>query len=289
MKRIKVVSLFDGISTGYLALKNAGFEIERYVAFEIDKYSIKVSEKNFPEIEHRGSVIGANFSEFKDFDLVIGGSPCQDLSSQNVKGKGLDGEKSKLFFEFVRALKEINPKWFLLENVYSMTKENKDRITAEMGVKPIMIDSCIFSAQSRKRLYWTNIPNIRQPEKKKNFAVKDIMLSAESVPEKYWLNKDFDFYGTKKRIAGLIHRNVIYRTISEIYNIEFPSRTLTCDKRMFFYQNGKVRRLTPLEWERLQTLPDNYTEGISETNRYKAIGNGWTSKVVEYIFSFIPD
>ena len=205
MKRIKVVSLFDGISTGYLALKNAGFEIERYVAFEIDKYSIKVSEKNFPEIEHRGSVIGANFSEFKDFDLVIGGSPCQDLSSQNVKGKGLDGEKSKLFFEFVRALKEINPKWFLLENVYSMTKENKDRITAEMGVKPIMIDSCIFSAQSRKRLYWTNIPNIRQPEKKKNFAVKDIMLSAESVPEKYWLNKDFDFYGTKKRIAGLIH------------------------------------------------------------------------------------
>lgn len=289
-RKLKVVSLFDGISCAMLALKKADFEIESYNAFEIDKNAIQISKKNFPEIIQNGSVIGADFKKFAgNCDLVCGGSPCQDLSSANKNGKGLNGEKSKLFFEFVRAVKEIKPKYFLLENVYSMTKENKDRISAELGVEPILINSELVSGQSRKRYYWTNIPNVKQPEQKQKVVVKDIMEPAENVTEKYWLeNKTFDYYGAEKRVVGLIHGNKIYRSICDIYNENFPSRTLTTDKRIYYLQNGKIRRLTELEWERLQGLPENYTTGIAGTNRYKAIGNGWNVPTISHIFSFIP-
>jgi DNA (cytosine-5)-methyltransferase 3A len=147
---MNVLSLFDGISCGMVALERAGIPVERYVAYEIDKYAIQISKKNYPQIEHCGDVTTADFTQYRGFDLLIGGSPCQDLCAIGSR-KGLDGEKSGLFFHYVRALKEVKPKYFLLENNASMTKENKDKISQILGVEPIMIDSSLVSAQMRKR------------------------------------------------------------------------------------------------------------------------------------------
>ena len=149
---MKVLSLFDGISCGMVALERAGMPVERYVAYEIDENAIKVSKHNYPQIEHCGDVTKADFTQYKGFDLLIGGSPCQDLCGMGSR-KGLSGEKSKLFFEFVRALKEVQPRYFLLENNASMTKENRDIISSYMGCEPVLINSADFSAQVRKRLY----------------------------------------------------------------------------------------------------------------------------------------
>ena len=163
---MKVLSLFDGISCGMVALERANIPVERYVAYEIDGDAIKVSEYNYPQIEHCGDVTKADFTQYKGFDLLIGGSPCQDLCSMGSR-EGLAGEKSKLFFEFVRALKEVHPRYFLLENNASMTNENRDIISSYMGCEPVLINSADFSAQVRKRLYWTNIPiNEYKPKKK---------------------------------------------------------------------------------------------------------------------------
>lgn len=177
---MKVLSLFDGISCGMVALERAKIPIERYVAYEIDENAIKISKKNFPQIEHCGDVTTADFTQYQGFDLLIGGSPCQDLCSMGSH-KGLAGEKSSLFFEFARALKEVNPKHFLLENNASMTKENEEIITKIMGVEPIMINSADFTAQRRKRLYWTNI--LVDEWEIKNVLLYDIAQSAEEKRE----------------------------------------------------------------------------------------------------------
>ena len=153
---IKVLSLFDGISCGMVALERAGIKVERYVASEIDESAIEVSKSNYEQIEHIGDVREVNFKEYEGFELLIGGSPCQDLCGMGSR-KGLEGEKSGLFFEFVRALKEIKPQWFLLENNASMTQKNRDKISEILGCEPVLINSADFSAQNRKRLYWTNI------------------------------------------------------------------------------------------------------------------------------------
>ena len=153
---MNVLSLFDGISCGLVALKRNQIPIQNYYACEIDKYAIKISKHNNPEIQHLGSVVG--LVPPKNIDLLIGGSPCQDLSIAKKGRKGLDGERSGLFWEYVRILKECNPKYFILENVNSMSKESKQTITEALGVEPIMIDASLVSAQSRKRLFWTNIP-----------------------------------------------------------------------------------------------------------------------------------
>lgn len=144
-----------------VALERAGIPVERYVAYEIDKYAIQISKKNYPQIEHCGDVTTADFTQYEGFDLVIGGSPCQGFS---FAGKRLNFEdpRSKLFFEFVRAIKEVKPKYFLLENVI-MKKEHEDVISEMLGVKPILINSELVSAQSRRRLYWTNIPKVAPP------------------------------------------------------------------------------------------------------------------------------
>lgn len=169
---MKVLSLFDGIGCGRLALERAGIPVERYAAYEIDENAIKVSKANWDDIEHCGDVTKADFAQYKDFDLLIGGSPCQDLCSMGSR-EGLAGEKSKLFFEFVRALKEVRPRYFLLENNASMSKENRDIISSYMGCEPVLINSADFSAQTRKRLYWTNIPIDKYEPK--NILIQDIM------------------------------------------------------------------------------------------------------------------
>ena len=289
---MKVLSLFDGISCGMVALERAGIPVERYVAYEIEPNAIKISQKNYPSIEHCGDVTTADFTQYQGFDLLIGGSPCQDLSNYKYdrgEVKGLEGSKSNLFYHFVRALKECNPKYFLLENVASMEQKWADVISEELGVQPIMINSSLVCAAERKRLYWTNIPNILQPDNLE-IVLKDIVLPTSEVPEKYWYSKyDFTVHNGDVKVKATIHLNG-HRQAKEVYGLNHKCNTLLCDgnggnlaKKV--YQDGKVRRLTPLEYERLQTLPDGYTEGVADSRRYTAIGNGWTVDVIAHIFT----
>lgn len=279
---MKVLSLFDGISCGMVALERAGVPVEKYVAYEIDKYAIQISKKNYPQIEHCGDVTTADFTQYKGFDLLIGGSPCQDLCSMGSH-KGLAGEKSGLFFEFARALKEVNPKYFLLENNASMTKENEEIITKIMGVEPIMINSADFTAQNRKRLYWTNIPI--EEWKIQNVLLMDIAQNVEEKQEFLITEK------VNKYLSEEYKGRKIQKTVSaSIRQLSEKSRCLStrsCDigsnSGLCLFQSGEYYVATPVECERLQTLPDNYTLGISNPQRYKCIGNGWTVDVIAHI------
>lgn len=281
-----VVSMFDGISCGRVALERAGIPVERYVAYEIEPNAIKISRKNYPQIEHCGDVTTADFTQYRGFDLLIGGSPCQSLSIvQSKTRQHLDG-KSKLFFEFVRALEEIKPRYFLFENVASMNEESKGVISELLGCEPIFIDSKLFSAQQRPRYYWTNIPfeTILPPECP--VFLKDIMQS--DVPEKYFYNHPLADVDMKKQVcATMIHKN--HEIHKRVFNPDFKCHTLTTcgggNTQKKVMDHGRARKLTPLEYERLQTLPDGYTEGVSDGARYTAIGNGWTVDVIAYIFT----
>jgi DNA-cytosine methyltransferase len=350
MKGINVLSLFDGIATGLYALKKAGIPVNKYFASEIDKYAIAIAKYNHPEIIHLGDVRNIKAENLPRIDLLIGGSPCTELSvagrrngfkvknieitslEQYLQLKENDFEfqgQSYLFWEYVRLLKEINPRWFLLENV-KMKKEWRDLITETLGVEPIEIDSALVSAQRRKRLYWTNIPIKGLPEDR-GILLKDIILN--SVPKKYYINKPFRLTPDKKHIAELDIKG--YDTIKRVYSLNGKSPTLTTSQGGYrqpkvlliedksycltaTYSKGtpreylekqsrqmvielekdkvKIRRLTPVECERLQTLPDGYTETgnfegkikkISDTQRYKCLGNGWTAEVIVWIFSFL--
>ena len=292
---MKVLSLFDGISCGMVALERAKIPVERYVAYEIEPNAIKISKKNYPQIEHMGDVTKADFSQYADFGLLIGGSPCQDLSVYKMSSaegwKGLDGSKSNLFYHYVRALKEIKPKYFLLENVASMENKWVDAISRELGVNPIEINSSLVCAAERKRLYWTNIPAIGELENR-HIMLKDIVVNAEEVPQKYWYDKPFVYNGDDKKVQCTLdikgHRNV-----KEVYNLNGKCNTILCDgdgghRVKKVYQNGRCRKLMPVEYERLQTLPDGYTEGIADSRRYTCCGNGWTVDVIAHILKNIP-
>lgn len=281
---MKVLSLFDGISCGMVALERANISVERYVAYEIDKYAIQVSKKNYPQIEHCGDVVGVDFKQYEGFDLLIGGSPCQSLSIvQSKTREHLDG-KSKLFFEYVRAKEEVKPIYFLFENVASMNDESKNAISELLGCEPIFIDSADFSAQSRPRLYWTNIPVLLEYEKC-SAVLGDILQ--KDVDEKYFYNFPLLNVDMKKQVcATMEHSN--NEMHKRVFNPAFKCHTLTCvsggNQQKKVLLDGRARKLTPLEYERLQTLPDNYTAGVSDTRRYTAVGNGWTVDVVAHIF-----
>ena len=290
-----VLSLFDGISCGMVALERAKIPVERYVAYEIEENAIKISKKNYPQIEHMGDVTKADFSQYAGFDLLIGGSPCQDLSvykKSSAEGwKGLDGSKSNLFYHYVRALKDIKPKYFLLENVASMENKWVDAISKELGVNPIEINSSLVCAAERKRLNWTNIPNIGELENR-HIMLKDIVVNAEEVPQKYWYDKPFVYNGDDKKVQCTLdikgHRNM-----KEVYNLNRKCNTISCDgdgghRVKKVYQNGRCRKLMPVEYERLQTLSDGYTEGVADSRRYTCCGNGWTVDVIAHILKNIP-
>jgi len=291
-KGYRVLSLFDGISCGMVALKKAGIPVDYYGASEIDKYAIQVSEKNYPDIIRLGDVTKIDFSKLGNIDLIIGGSPCQDLSAYKYdRGdvKGLEGKKSNLFYQFERAIKELKPKYFLLENVV-MQKEWQDIITEILGVEPILINSSLVCGAERKRLYWTNIPNLNQPENK-NILLEDIVEN--SVDRKYYYTGKYEhtYNGDGKKVQCTLHLNG-HRQAKEVYNLKGKCNTLLCDGNggnlvKKIYQNGEVRKLIPLEYERLQTLPDYYTAGISDSRRYTAIGNGWTVDVIAHILGGI--
>ena len=271
-----------------VALERAKIPVERYVAYEIDQNAIKVSKKNYPQIEHCGDVTTADFTRYKGFGALIGGSPCQSLSIvQSKTRQHLDG-KSKLFFEFVRAKEEMQPKWFLFENVASMNDESRQAISNCLGCTPIYIDSGLFSAQERPRLYWTNIP-VKLPLVTSSSVLKDVL--EKEVDEKYYYNYPLLNIDLSKQVcATMDFKN--HEIHKRVFNPDFKCHTLTTcgggNTQKKVYINGRARKLTPLEYERLQTLPDNYTEGVANCHRYTTCGNGWTVDVIAHILSFIP-
>lgn len=290
MDGINVLSLFDGMSCGRIALERAGIKVDKYFASEIDKDAIFITKKNYPDTNHIGDVVKVDVSELPKIDLLIGGSPCQNLSLavvNNIKhNKGLEGEKSGLFYEYLRVLTDAKPTNFLLENVGSMRNKDRDIITEALGVEPIHIDSNLFSAQDRSRYYWTNIPvdlNIVD----KGEVLRDIVLPSDEVPSNFWYDKEFTYNGDDKKVQATLHING-HDILKRVNNLNGKSATLTCcrggnlQKKVF--QDGRCRKLTPLEYERLQTVPDNYTEGVSNSQRYNMLGNGWTVDVIAHIF-----
>jgi len=276
---MNVLSLFDGMSCGQIALNRAGIKYDNYFASEIDKHAIKVTQHNYPNTIQLGDVTQIKGSDLPKIDLLIGGSPCQGFS---FAGKQLNFEdpRSKLFFEFIRLKNEINPRYFLLENV-KMKKEFQNIITTLLGVEPIEIDSSLVSAQRRKRLYWTNIENIEKPIDK-NINLRDI------------LEKDYDYFICRSNVqvnSGYSSNKSVTLTaamgmggghipmlIDEGFYQKFKKRYINGNDRI------GLRLLSIVECERLQTVPDNYTSHVSNTQRYKMLGNGWTVDVIAHIF-----
>lgn len=283
---MNVLSLFDGMSCGQIALQRAGITVNKYYASEIDKYAIKITQKNFPNTIQLWDVKDIKWDDL-GIDLLIWGSPCQGFSFA-WKQLNFNDHRSALFFEFVRLLKECNPKYFLLENV-RMKQEFQDIISEHLWVKPMLINSSLVSAQNRQRYYWTNIPNICQPEDK-NILLKDV------------LNTDwYNWIGTFK---NCVRKNII-RDYDEIIKSEkmiyqcdctswwqdnkvwiLKSPTLRAGNPFVLWldKNNVIKRLSVYECEKLQTVPHNYTEWVSNSQRYRMLWNGWTVDVISHIF-----
>jgi DNA-cytosine methyltransferase len=365
---MKVLSLFDGISAGQLALQRAGIVVDAYYASEIDRYAISVTQKNYPNTIQLGDV--TKWREWDipwgEIDLVIGGSPCQGFSFAG-KQLNFNDPRSALFFVFVDICHRVadeNPKMrFMLENV-RMKKEYQDVITGYFGVEPIAINSSLVSAQNRYRLYWTNIPNVTQPNdcgillrdiiesgyvvEEKSATIKNQYYKSSQanfertgtfhatgvyeVDKKYYLTPEAIDYMSRLRngkprweyhknnldgkaacLTANMHKGVPYGVIripeatkkgyTEVHpnegvdltfinsttrrgrRMENKSNCLTATNYDYCWYDGYIcRKLTPIECERLQTFPDNWTEGISNSQRYKALGNSWTVDVVTHIF-----
>ena len=284
MKSINVLSLFDGISCGKIALDKTGIPIKNYYASEIEKNAIKISKKNYPNIIQLGDV--TNWREWdidwNSIDLLIGGSPCQGFSRAG-KQLNFKDPRSKLFFEYVdilNHLKEVNPNIkFLLENV-DMKQEYVSIINSYLKVEPIIINLRTLSAQNRKRLYWTNW-DVTPLFKDSKEVVKDILLPIENISD--------NFFHKTRTIESILNSNFAQER-KMLQNLNDKCSCLLArdykDPKCVI-QNGILRKLTPIEYERLQTVPDNYTEGVSNTQRYQMLGNGWTVDVISYILSFI--
>lgn len=304
---MRVLSLFDGICCGHLALERAGIKIDSYDAYEIEKNAIKATETNFPDVVQHGDVTIEDFTKYQGkIDLIIGRSPCQGFSSSG-KQLNFNDPRSKLFFEYVRAIKECQPKYFLLENVV-MKKEWQDIISSYLGVEPIEINSSLVSAQNRRRLYWTNIPNVTLPEDK-DIKLEDILEDIEfpnpAAIRGRRLNKA-TIVGRRLDKNG--HRKDTDKTIPITQCLEV--RATNTDKSNCLTTVDKDNVLTPLhigrhpdafknnlpfryyttkEMCRLQTVPDDFLNMIPDSAARKALGNGWTVDVIAHIFSFLPD
>lgn len=279
-KGLRVLSLFDGMACGRIALDRAGLPIEEYFASEIDKFAIKVSSLNYPDIKHLGDIRDVTGEGLGEIDLLIGGSPCTGFSSAGSK-LNFDDPQSRLFFDYVRILRTVKPKWFLLENV-RMKQEHQDVITEMLGVEPIMINSKLVSAQNRVRLYWTNIPGVTQPEDK-GIKLQSIVDHGEVDREKsYCIDANY-FKGVNPEIYWKTSRR----------QIVFADSETTEGYKDFYWKEMdrtvRWRLLTPTECERLQTVPLGFTAvgGTSNTQRYKMLGNGWTVDVIAGILENI--
>ena len=312
---MNVLSLFDGMSCGQIALDQLGIKVNKYYASEIDKYAIAVAKENYPNTIHVGDITQLNPKDFKNIDLILAGSPCQGFSFAG-KQLAFDDPRSALFFEFIRLLKAIKPKYFLLENV-RMKQQYLDVITQQVSecypehegndlfdskIEPILINSALLSAQSRQRLYWTNIPNVRQPEDL-GIVLKDILEDdfdserdkSYCIDANYYKGANVEQYQKKsrrqlvnkpKQIGKIDTHSVVISKIRE------KSKTVRSGGRASYDRHEwdsvdelHWRKLTPLECERLQTVPDNYTASVSNTQRYKMLGNGWTVGVIAHILT----
>ena len=286
MEKINVLSLFDGISCGHIALDKAGILINKYYASEIDKYAIKVTNKNYPETINIGDVTTVSGELFTEkIDLLIGGSPCQGFS-QAGKMKNFDDPRSKLFWEYVRILQEVKPKYFLLENVV-MKQEWQDIISEALGVKPIMIDSSLTSAATRKRLYWTNIPGVGQPE--------DLGITFGDIRERdvqegsiYYTDKGLDWIRRHEKRTGKTLR--IIGDSDKMQMLEASMYKKYSSQRFFGIEDTHgLRYITVTECERCMNVPDGYTDCCSNTQRYKQLGNGWEVNTITYIFRILKN
>lgn len=297
-----VLSLFDGMSCGQIALNRVGIKYDNYFASEIDKHAIKVTQANYPNTIQLGDVTKVKGSDLPKIDLLIGGSPCQGFSFAGA-GLNFEDERSKLFFEFVRLKNELNPKYFLLENV-KMKQEFQDIISEQLGVKPILINSSLVSAQNRERLYWTNIPITELPTDK-GILLKDIIKDGQVLKDKSQtilatLYKENAKSMIKRNKQGLLILKNIYPKKGQngnVYSIFGKCKTLSAGvgikgngigssnaPKIESINSDGWRKLSPIECERLQTVPDNYTDCVSDTQRYKMLGNGWTVDVIAHIF-----
>jgi len=343
---MNILSAFDGLSGAQIASERAGLPVENYFSCEIDKYAVKVTQANYPATIQLGNIIDVKSSDLPKIDLLIGGSPCQGFS---FAGKGLNfkDHRSALFFEYIRLLRECEPTYFLLENV-RMKKEYRDEISRIVGVEPIMINSSLVSAQNRNRLYWTNIPGVKQPEDEGVF-LRDVIFS-DGFPVIYQGPRDFNNGGLKFNKSPSVtsssfeHNNMIFqrghgRTTGGV-TVKRKSPCVSCSfannvykyihtEKAISYMNravgggrshwdfkhhsdvrndksstvvanffkgvpynvlkdwGCIRKFHPVEVERLQTIPDDYTNHVSDTQRYKMIGNGFTIDVVAHILSHV--
>ena len=331
---LKVLSLFDGMSCGQLALQRLGIEVDTYYASEIDKYAIQVTQANFSKTIQVGDVCELKAEDYQDIDLILAGSPCQGFSFAG-KQLAFDDPRSALFFEFVRLLKEIKPKYFLLENV-KMKQQFQDVITEQVSacypdfegcdlfggqIKPILINSALLSAQNRQRLYWTNIPNIEHPEDK-GIVLRDILEDTDSWEEDTPQYLKNNFHGEPrgnqvrhideskaKTLTASMYKGQIQSWIKKDKVVSGAWRGRykedgTTEQKLELNQSGKSnslttvqkdsvvvndnlswRKLTPLECMRLQTVPDDYLMPVSNTQRYKMLGNGWTVDVIAHILN----
>jgi DNA (cytosine-5)-methyltransferase 1 len=337
---MKVLSLFDGISGARQALKELGIDCE-YYASEIDKYAIQVAKTNHPDIVHIGDVKGiaiyndwgdtrafrvnegcpftAYDQDVSEIDLLIGGSPCQDLSIAKKDRKGLDGDRSSLFYEYLRILNEAKPKYFILENVASMSKASKELITKELfDIEPIMINSALLTAQQRKRLYWVGKlvdgkyrqVKIEQPEDQEIY-LKDIIEDGVTDRDKsYCIDANYHKGGNLKSYFKKGRRQLVFnkplrvghfnkggqgdrvysqdgrteQRLETSYSEKANSLT-TVQKDSMLLNDYKIRKLTPTECCRLQGFPDNYVSMVSNTQGYKALGNSFTVPVIKHIIN----
>ena len=275
---LKVLSLFDGISCGQIALERAGFIVDEYFASEIKPHAIKCTKENYPNTKHIGSVIDVKANDLPKIDLLIGGSPCKGISRLNKNQEGLEHSESRLFWEYVRLLNELKPKYFLLENTHG-NKEATNIITETLGVNPISINSKLVSAQNRPRYYWTNIPGVEQP-KDKGITTKDIFdYSGELTHEcrVKWLTNE----SGKKSVANGYTRVNPYP----------KSGCLTANghkkwNENYLLKDGAYRYLSQTEIEKLQTLPIGYTKSLNYDDAYDCIGDGWTVDIIAHILGY---
>ncbi|NQX84078.1 MAG: DNA (cytosine-5-)-methyltransferase [Mycoplasmataceae bacterium] len=282
---MNVLSLFDGMSCGQIALDKLGIKVDNYFASEIDKYAIKVTQANYPNTKQIGSVTEVKGEGLPEIDLLIGGSPCQDFSTLKFKREGLRGSKSKLFYEFLRLKNEINPKYWLLENV-QMKKESKKQLDKHLGVTGILIDSNKFTAQNRKRYYWTNIPIAKIDDK--NLLIDNVV--DKKVDEKYYCkehqvkhyeNCKYVAEGNSIEVIDFYNKSIKYNKANCI-----TPHAFRCDRSAtnIIKVNNRLRKLTEKECERLQGVPRDYTNFVASGQRYKMIGNGWTVDIIKHIF-----
>jgi len=296
---MNVLSLFDGMSCGQIALNTAGIKYDKYFASEIKSHAIEVTQLNYPNTIQVGDVTKLNSNNLPKIDLLIGGSPCQDFSQANKMQRGLDGDKSGLFWEYVRLLKDLKPKYFLLENV-KMKKEWQDIISEELGCQPIFINSEVLSPQLRSRLYWTNIPNIQKPDSS-NVKLNDILEHGYSDRDKARALLESDSRPLSTPIK-MCHRyfNTGFTTLI------FKSKEHYSEVKKHFdnYFNGKsakeidllssgmdlsiyegVRYMNNRERESCQTVPEGYTDSLTKNDAACLLGDGWTVDVIAHIFN----